>query len=63
MKKKEIQQIAKKLAKQETILNNSNSSLKEKSLAEQEIIKICSTIKSLEDMELIDEAVQEILDF
>ena len=63
MKRKEIQQIAKKIAKQEQILHCNTSTPKEKRMAEEEIMRICSKIHSLEDMEAIDEAVQEILDF
>ena len=62
MKAKEIKNLAKKIAQQEKIIRNSSDS-EEKKKAEQEIIKLSSSIKSLSDMMAIDEAVQEFLDF
>lgn len=61
MKRKEIQQLAKKIAKQELILRTSTD-MAEKQRAEMEIIKLSSGIRSLEDIEAIDEAVQDILE-
>ena len=61
MKRKEIQQIAKKIAKQEEILANPNLPLEDKQKAELEIFNICSKVHNLEDMEAIDEAVQDLL--
>ena len=61
MKKKEIQQIAKKIALYEMALrNNPDSATKQQ--AEIEIVKLCAKAKSVEDMEALDEAVQEILE-
>lgn len=60
MKRKEIQQIAKKIAKLELILQSSTD-MTERQRAEMEIVKLSSGIRSLEDMEAIDEAVQDIL--
>lgn len=61
MKRKEIQNLAKKIVQQENILSNENSTPKEKKRAEQEIIKLCAQVDSLEDMMLVDELVQEML--
>ena len=60
MKRKEIQQLAKKIAKLEMIIENSDDK-DEVHRAEMEVIKLSSGIRSLADMEAIDEAVQEIL--
>jgi hypothetical protein len=53
--------LAKKIVQQENILSNENSTPKEKKRAEQEIIKLCAQVDSLEDMMLVDELVQEML--
>lgn len=37
------------------------SSTEEKSKIEMEIIKLCSKVKSVEDMVAVDDAVQELL--
>ena len=60
MKRKEIQQLAKKIAKLELIIQNSDDK-KEVHRAEEEVMRISANIGSLADMEAIDEAVQEIL--
>lgn len=60
MKKKEIQQLAKKIALCEQVLKN-NPDSKTKQELELEIMKLCSKVKNLEDMEALDEAVQDIL--
>ena len=60
MKRKEIQQLAKKIAKLELVLQSSTD-MAERQRAEMEIVKLSSGIRSLEDMEAIDEAVQDIL--
>lgn len=60
MKRKEIQQLAKKIAKLELIIQNSEDK-DEVHKAEEEVIRLSSGIRSLADMEAIDEAVQEIL--
>ena len=60
MKRKEILQLAKKIAKLEMIIQNSEDR-EEAQRAEMEIIKLSANIRSLADMEAIDEAVQDIL--
>ena len=60
MKAKEIKNLAKKIAQQEKILQTSTST-EEKARAEQEIIKLSSCVKSIEDMIALDEAIQDLL--
>lgn len=60
MKRKELKNLAKKIAKYEQIVQNDEdpSAVREAQLA---IMEISSTVHSLEDMMLIDEYVQDIL--
>lgn len=60
MKMKELKNLAKKIAKFERIIQNSDDddAVRE---AQQEIIVLSGQAKSLEDMMIIDELVQEIL--
>lgn len=60
MKQKEIKNLAKKIAQQEQFLRQ-NPSLEEKQKAEQEIMRLCASAKSVEDMLALDEAVQDLL--
>ena len=60
MKAKEIKNLAKKIAQQEKIIQTSTST-EEKARAEQEIIKLSSRVKSIEDMIALDEAIQDLL--
>lgn len=60
MKMKELKNLAKKIAKFEQIIENSEDKDAVRK-AEQEIMKISGSVKSLEDMMIIDELVQEIL--
>lgn len=60
MKRKEILQLAKKIAKLELIIQNSEDR-EEAQAAEMEVIRLSAGIRSLADMEAIDEAVQDIL--
>ena len=60
MKQKEIKNLAKKIAQQEKILQTSQD-LKERALAEQEIMKLCSQVKSMSDMIAVDDEVQSLL--
>ena len=60
MKKKEIVALAKKIAQQEKILKDATSS-EEKQRAETEIVKLCSKVKSIDDMLAVDDMVQEFL--
>ena len=62
MKKKELKNLAQKIAKAEMIIQSPDASMAEKSKAEQEIMKLSSHVDKLEDMILIDEMVQEILE-
>lgn len=60
MKRKEIKNLATKIAKYERIIQNSNDKETIKQ-AENEIMKVSSSIHSLEDMMAIDELVVELL--
>lgn len=60
MKKKEIKNLATKIAKWEKIIQTSDDKEAIKQ-AEDEIMKVSSSVKSLEDMMAIDEMVLELL--
>ena len=60
MKKKEIKNLANKIAKYEKIIQTSDDKEAIKQ-AEEEIMKVSSSVKSLEDMMAIDEMVLELL--
>ena len=60
MKKKELKNLAKKIASCEYVLQTSNDSY-ERDQARDEIMKISSGIHSFEDLDVIDEMVQELL--
>lgn len=62
MKKKELKNLAQKIAKAELIIQSSDSSMAERAKAEQEIMRLSSHVDKLEDMIVIDEMVQEILE-
>ena len=62
MKKKELKNLAQKIAKAELIIQSSNSTTLDKQKAEQEIMRLSSHVDKLEDMIIIDEMVQEILE-
>ena len=61
MKKKELKNLAKKIAKYELILQNSTDT-KEKEQAQNEIMKLTSEVHSFEDIDLLDEMLQEFLE-
>lgn len=61
MKKKELRNLAEKIAKLEKIIQSSTDE-KEISKAEEEMFKVSSSVKSLEDMMAIDEIVLSILE-
>lgn len=61
MKRKEIKNLAQKIAKFEKIIQTS-SDKKEIANAEKEIMKLSSCVDSLEDMIAVDEIVMEILE-
>lgn len=61
MKKKELKQLANKIAKQERIIQDPNSTKEQKKRAESEILTLSSHVETLEDITIIDELVQDIL--
>ena len=60
MKRKEIKNLAQKIAKYERIIQTSDDK-KAIAQAEDEIMKVSSSVRSLEDMMAIDELVLELL--
>ena len=60
MKKKEIKNLAKKIAQQEMILQKATST-EENQRAEQEIIRLSACVKTVDDMIALDEAIQDLL--
>ena len=60
MKKKELKEIAKKIAKAELVVQTTDDK-KLKKKAEEEIMELSGHVKSLDDILLIDEMVQDIL--
>lgn len=61
MKKKELKNLATKIAKYEKIIQSTQDA-KERRRAEEEIMKLSTSIQSVEDMMQIDEFVQDILE-
>lgn len=60
MKKKELKNLAKKIADAEYIIQNSDDA-KAVAKAQGMIIELSGKVMSLEDMMIVDELVQEIL--
>ena len=60
MKKKELKNLAQKIAKAERIVQTSDDPKKVKK-AEQEIMELSGHVESIEDMIIIDEMVQDLL--
>lgn len=60
MKRKEIKNIAKKIAECEYILQTSTD-FQAKEQAKEEIFKLSSSVHSFEDLDLLDEMVQDLL--
>ena len=60
MKQKELKNMAKKIAKAELVIRDSNDPEAIKR-AESEIMKLSGHVNRLEDMVIIDDLVQEIL--
>lgn len=60
MNKKEIKNLAKRIAKLERIIINTKNQ-KELNSAMDEIMLLSDSITSLEDMEAVDEEIQKIL--
>ena len=61
MKQKEIKNLAQKIAKYERIIQTSDDK-KLVRQAEEEIMRLSSSVDSLEDMVAIDELVMELLE-
>ena len=61
MKQKEIKNLAQKIAKYERVIQTSDDK-KLVRQAEEEIMKLSSSVSSLEDMVAIDELVMEMLE-
>ena len=60
MKKKELKNLAKKIAEEEYIIQNSDDA-KAIAKAQDSILELSGKAMSLEDMTIIDELVQDIL--
>lgn len=60
MKKKELKNLAQKIAKAERIVQT-NDDPKAVKKAEQEIMELSGHVESIEDMVIIDEMVQDLL--
>lgn len=61
MKKKELKNLAEKIAKYEKIIQTSENK-EESHKAEMEIMRLASQVHKLEDMVAIDELIMEILE-
>lgn len=61
MKKKELKNLAQRIAEQEKILQDTSISSDERREAENNIFLLASKVTSLEDMDLLDEYIQELL--
>lgn len=61
MKKEELQELARKIAKAEKILQSNSSSREDREEAYKIIDNLCSVKMSIDDMEKIDELVQNFL--
>ena len=60
MKRKELKNLAKKIAKAEYTIQNTTD-LKAKARAEAEIMELSGKVSSIEEMTIIDELVQDLL--
>lgn len=61
MKKKELKNLAQRIAEQEKILQDTSITSDERREAENNIFLLASKVTSLEDMDLLDEYIQELL--
>lgn len=61
MKKKELKNLAIKIAKQENIIQDPNSTQEQRKQAEKEIFALSSKVGSLEDFDILDELIQSLL--
>lgn len=60
MKKKELKNLAEKIAKQEYVIQTSKDSV-EVQAAQEEIMRLSSRVHDLQDIDVIDEMVQDLL--
>lgn len=60
MKKKELKNLAEKIAKQEVIIQTSTDSA-EVQAAQNEIMRLSSRVHDFQDIDTLDEMIQEIL--
>lgn len=60
MKRKELKNLAQKIAKQELIAQTSDNP-NEVKRAQEEIMRLCGCVESIEDITIIDEMVAELL--
>lgn len=60
MKKKELKNLARKIAEAEKIIQK-NDDLEALKKAQEEVIRIANSLTSLEDMMILDELIQEFL--
>ena len=60
MKRKELKNIAKKVAECEQVLQTSTDQ-REREQARDEIFRLSSGVRSFEDLDLLDEMVQDLL--
>lgn len=61
MKKKELKNLAEKIAKCEYVIQNSNDSAAVQA-AQEEIMRLSSRVHDFQDIDIIDEMVQDLLD-
>lgn len=61
MKKKELKNLAQKIAKYEHIIQTSQNA-KEVANAQDEIMRLSGAVKNFEDMMILDEMIQEFLE-
>ena len=62
MKRKELKNLAQKIAKQQFIEMSNETTDKEKRAARSEIMKLTSHVDSLVDITTLDELIQEFLE-
>lgn len=60
MKKKELKNLAEKIAKCEYVIQNSDDDMAVQA-AQEEIMRITSRVHDFQDIDIIDEMVQDIL--
>ena len=60
MKKKELKNLAEKIAKCEYVIQNSKDS-EEIQVAQEEIMRLSSRVHDFQDLDTIDEMVQDLL--